>query len=553
MKKFIKSIVALTALTLVAAPICARGKVANAQADSGKAVTVYSTDDKYNYRLSDAFTRSPDSFEAWVNLPEYSVGGTVMGNYLNNIIGYTGSVDWEVDALGRIRVFWDNGAFDHTFDNEPINDGTWHHIALVRDKELRTFTLWIDGETDSTVSVKVRDAVCLMPMNIGVDYKNWTMYKQPLDGTVRQITVYNGAIDGERIAHDMAERDITDTYDGALIGNWNFGDTWTKEQVEETSGSGNTAELVTFEKYVPIESTGEYDYTLVGIPDIQSMVNHRPNDLNNAMQWIKNNAESQKISFAIQVGDLSDNGGVEGFYRTAAEQMSVLDGAVPYSFVQGNHDYDDNSTRSRSSVLFNRYFTYSKYSQNAWFGGAFEQGSMSNTYNLFTAGGVDYLVINLEFGPRMSVIRWAGRLCEAYPDRRVIINTHGYLDPDGSIMTGKSRFPATNYDFSNYIEATDGMQLYDGLIRRYENIFMVLCGHNCTDDSVVRTDVGDHGNTIISMLIDPQCSRVNGAAWGEDPVMLMRFNESKRTIDCVFYSAKYDKCFNMQNQYTLHF
>lgn len=522
-------------------------------AASETAQTVYTTDEHYNYRLSQAFTRSPDSFEAWINLPQYSVGGTIMGNYHNNLIGYPGSVNWEADAAGRIKIFWNNGAYDYTFKNAVLSDGSWHHIALVRDSALESFSYYVDGELNETVNIRLRDAVCNMPMNVGVDYKNWTAYKTPLDGTVKQITVYNGAISEERILSDMQNTEITDGDGCELLGNWYFGENWTEKTVPDTSGGGNDAKLATFEKYVPVEPDGEYDYTLVGLPDIQSMVAHRPDDLTNALNWIKNNASKQKIEFAVQVGDLSDLGTNEGFYRTAAEKMSILDGHVPYSFVQGNHDYDDNCTKSRSSVLFNRYFPYSKYSKQPHFGGAFEQDSMSNTYMLFDAGGVDYLVINLEFGPRMSVIRWAGRLCEAFPQRRVIINTHGYLDPDGSIMTENSRYSATSYAFSDYTEVTSAQQLYDGLVKRYPNIFMVLCGHNCSDDSVVRTDTGVNGNKITSVLIDPQCTRINGASWGEDPIMLMRFNETEKTVRFIFYSPKHGKCFNIQNQFTVSF
>lgn len=547
MKNKFKFFALLTAATMVA-PLS--GGAVIAEQVPRQALTAYSTADKYNYRLKEAFDRSPDTFEAVINMPEHSVGGTIMGNYVNSLIGYNGCVNWEADALGRIKVFWNNGAFDYTFENISLSDGRRHHIALVRDAEKRTFSFYVDGECNETVDVKLRDAVCGMPMNIGVDYKNWVAYKTPFDGEIEQITVYNGAISQDRIRRDMSG-EIEDDADGALMGNWVFGEQWTKTIVPDTFGSGNDATLMTFEKYVPVRDTGEYDYTLVGIPDIQSMVNHRPGDLNNAMSWLASNAEKQKIAFAVQVGDLSDYGSTERFYATAADGMSRLDGKVPYSFVQGNHDYDDNCTRTRSSVLFNRYFPYSKYSATPQFGGAYEPGSMSNTYCLFETSGVKYTVINLEFGPRMSVIRWAGRVCEMFPDRRVIINTHGYLDLDGSIMTDKSRYSATSYAFSDHTEVTTAEALYDGLVKRYPNIFMVLCGHNCVDDAVMRIDTGDNGNKIISLLIDPQCTRVGGASWGEDPIMLMRFNEQARKINFIFYSPRLDMCFNTQNQFSV--
>src|SRR5690606_42087534 len=64
------------------------------------------------------------------------------------------------------------------------------------------------------------------------------------------------------------------------------------------------------------------------------------------------------------------------------------------------------------------------------FGGAFEPGSMENTYHTFHAGGLDWLIVSLEFGTRNGVLQWAGEVIEAHPDHKVIINTHDYMYSD---------------------------------------------------------------------------------------------------------------------------
>lgn len=512
---------------------------------------LFDTYNRYNYRMDSAFTSSPDSFEAWIYMDQNSVGGTIMGNWVNNLVGYDGSVDWEIDALGRIRVFWNNGALDYTVRGIFLNDATWHHVAIVRDPAADTFTFYLDGSEVDSLKSHQKDAVCNMPMQIGVDYKNWTATKTPFDGKIREITVYNGAISPERVRQDMTDG-VQDTLNGQLIGNWVLGDTWTQRHIEETFGVGCGATISTFEKFVSVMPTGDFDYTLAILPDIQTMVKYNQSNLYGVMDWLVDQAEEEKIAFAIQVGDLSDNGTNESLYATAASAMSVLDDQIPYSFIQGNHDYDDNCSRSRSSVYYNKYFPYSKYSRASCFGGAYEEGDMANWYALFETCGVKYVVINLEFAPRREVIRWAGRVCEMYPNRRVIVNTHAYVDPDGTIMDENARYSGTRYAFSNYVETTTGQQLYDGLIKRYPNIFLTFNGHNCTDDLVMRRDVGIHGNTITSILVDPQCTKVDGE-FGVDPVLLMKFNETAKTIDCIFYSPKYDKCLNIQSQFTISF
>lgn len=512
---------------------------------------VYTITNHYNYQLSEAFTRSPDTFEAWINIPANSVGGTIMGNYPGPLNSSAGCVNWEIDAVGRVRVFWNNGAFDYTFPGVFLTDGQWHHIAVVRDAAEGLFSLYLDGELKNNVVSVQKDAVYDMRMNIGVDYRNWNATKEPLDGKIKEITVYNGAVSQERILQDMQEG-VNDDCDGALIGDWVFGEEWTQKHVAETMGSGNDASLCTFEKYVTVMPLNDYDYTLIGMPDIQAMVNYQPANLTNMMNWIVDNVEAKKIAYVMQVGDLSDVGDREYLYERAAQNLSLLDGIVPYTFIQGNHDYDDDCSRSRSSEYYNKYFPYSKYSQREDFGGAYEEGSMSNWYTLFEVSGVKYLVLNLEFGPRKSVIRWAGRVCEQYPDRRIIVTTHAYVTPSGSIGD-EGRFSATTYGFSKYEDVTTGRQLYEGLIKRYPNIFLTLNGHYCGDDVIMRTDTGIHGNKITSLLIDAQVMEINDGGIGEDPMFLMYFNESEKSIDCVYYSAKYDKCFNIQNQFVISF
>lgn len=525
----------------------------NTESDSGGEETsyVFDTYNKYAYRMDEIFTRSPDSFEAWILLDQGSVGGTIMGNWLNKWFGFSGSVCWEIDELGRLKVFWNNGALEYTVKGLFLNDAEWHHVAVVRDAERELFLFYVDGAEVDRVETRQYDAISVMPMQVGVDHKNWTSRKTPFEGKIREITIYNGAISAERVYKDYSEG-VGDTLDGQLMGDWVFGETWSEPRVEETFGVGCDASIVTYEKYVSVMPTGDYDYTIAVIPDIQTMVGQNRDNLDGLTDWLVENAASHKIAYAAEVGDLSDNGAKEEYYQYAAEQMSKLDGVIPYSFIQGNHDYDDNCSTGRYSTYYNKYFSYDKYSQFSYFGGAYEEGSMENWYTLFEAAGVKYCMINLEFGPRTDVIRWAGRICEMYPTRRVIINTHAYVSPSGDINDSSGRYSPDEYGWANYTEVTNCEQLYEGLIKRYANIFLTFNGHYISDDIVMRQDVGIHGNTITSIRVDPQCSRFE-TEYGLDPIMLMQFNESEKTIDIIFYSPAHDKCFNIQNQFTISF
>lgn len=538
------------AATMSMAVVPSAQSAAVAETVAPTAEKVFTADNNYNYRLSKKLERSPDTFEAWINIPASSTGGVIMGNYEGFHFYNEQCTNWEIDPIGRFRVRWNNTGLVHTFPDVYFNDGQWHHVALVRDGNAGKFIFYSDGEVGGEVQSRQKAAISSKVLNIGIDHANWQEPKNPLDGKVKSIALYDSAVSAQRIKADM--NGIADNADGSLIGFWDFGENWTKKRVPDGFGSGIEATICTFDKYVSVMPINEYDYSIVGMPDIQTMVHYSPEHLTHTMNWLASNAESKKIGFMVQVGDLSDSGAVEEYYSTAAKGLDLLNGKLPYTFVQGNHDYDENAINTRSSELFDKYFPYSKHSKNAWIGGVYEEGTMANSYSLFEVGGVKFLVLSLEFAPRKSVLRWAGRVCEMYPDRRVIVSTHNCVSTNGEFATGQ--FSGSRYFRQESVDdRSDGLQMWNGLLKKYPNIFLCLSGHECADDIVMRRDIGEHGNTVTSMLIDAQCVEFGGRTIGEDIFLMMYFNETFKTIDCVWYSPMENKCFNIQNQFTISF
>ena len=557
---FAISLTAVVALSAAFASGCAFNSYADhealqenaSQEPSKKAV--YTIMDNFAYRINTPFVKSPDTIEAWVNMPHVSLGGTIVGNLYMESYAYPGTVTLCADAIGRIKVNWDSGNFVYTFNNTPINDSTWHHIALVRDPELHTFTLYVDGEEQESVKSIQKDLPnAKFPLSVGADYQTFSTVKEPFEGYVRQLTVYNGAISNERVREDMQNANITDSYNGQIMGNWYFGEEWTERNISDTTANGNHAKLHTFDKYVEdVSEDYEYDYMFVEIPDIQTCVRYHYDTFTNMMQWLADNGSRLKVQWASFLGDLSDVGTWEYLYRDAANGMSLLDGKVNYNFVPGNHDYDDNCSKTRSQVYYNTHFPYSKHSKMPGFAGAYIEGDMANTYYTYEVCGVKYLIINLEFGPRLSVLRWAGRLCEAYPQHRVIINTHNYVTATGEIADATHSSSATNYGWAVNAEPTSPDVMYDNLVKLYPNIFMVFSGHLSQDDAIMRKDVGIHGNTITSWLLDTQTA-VHDNGVGEDVLFMIKVNEKTKKMLCYFYSPANDGVYNIQNQFEISF
>ena len=99
--------------------------------------------------------------------------------------------------------------------------------------------------------------------------------------------------------------------------------------------------------------------------------------------------------------------------------MSLLDGVVPYGMGPGNHD--------QPTTLFNQYFPYTRYQGQPWYGGHY-QNLNDNNYQLFSGGGMDFVIVHLEFCPPAGAVAWADSVFKAHPDRIGIMTTHGYLD-----------------------------------------------------------------------------------------------------------------------------
>ena len=97
--------------------------------------------------------------------------------------------------------------------------------------------------------------------------------------------------------------------------------------------------------------------------------------------------------------------------------MSLLDGVVPYGMGPGNHDLP--------TTLFNQYFPYTRYQGQPWYGGHY-QNLNDNNYQLFSAGGMDFVIVHLT-SVRRRRGAWADSVFKAYPDRIGIMTTHGYL------------------------------------------------------------------------------------------------------------------------------
>lgn len=259
--------------------------------------------------------------------------------------------------------------------------------------------------------------------------------------------------------------------------------------------------------------------------------------------WIAENASARKIAYVAHTGDIIENWHTgsarddEEEYRDiainefefASEAQQVLDDAeIVNGVLPGNHDNRTGNDVGADS-LYNDYFHPDRYealeetagwqnmqaSYTPW-----REGDNENHYDLFTAGGLDFIAVHLGFDVTQEELDWASEVLDEYSDRNAMVMTHAH------------RKPSTNPDGRGAAFSHDGSRVDQSILRQHDNVFLVLSGHEHGVDIEVRKDVGIPGNNIVELLADYQFYEVSADELGltgvdnRGPNDMLRFGSS---------------------------
>lgn len=273
-------------------------------------------------------------------------------------------------------------------------------------------------------------------------------------------------------------------------------------------------------------------FTLPVFPDTQTEISDKNEMFYSRIDWVIDNKDSLNIPMVLHVGDLVnfDN---YNHWEVASKGYDAFDrNHVPYAIALGNHDteavgvYNGSAAPGnvnqnlRKTYKFNSYFPVHRFENQR---GRYEADKSDNAYYTFKVGDTNWLVLTLEFCPRMGAINWAGDVVKAYFDYNVIILTHYYLTPKGEIGDRNAGYG----DFSPQV-------MYNRLIRLYPNIKFVLSGH--VSGSALRVDDGVEGNKIYQMLQNYQNDDFGGGY-----IRLLTFDIDNATVSAEMYSPFYDR------------
>jgi hypothetical protein len=302
---------------------------------------------------------------------------------------------------------------------------------------------------------------------------------------------------------------------------------------------------------ISVASANGQNFTIIALPDTQYYAEDYPATMTAQTQWIVNNISSLNIKAVVGLGDVVNGGGVSSEWTASDNSIDLLEGKVPYFITIGNHDYNKNDppNRTSSATNFNNHFGPSRYNNSySGYGGSFTSGSNENWWGSVTINSKQYIFIQLEFYPRMSVLQWAAGIIRSHPSAEVIITTHGYGYNDNNRVALCNQY---NAEYYNMGVDNDGDEMWVNLASQFPNVSMVLSGHIINGSSPSaghQTEPGFNGNIVNEVMADYQ-NLTNG---GNGYLRIMTFEPGNNDIVVKTYSPTLDSYLtDSANQFTI--
>ncbi len=259
------------------------------------------------------------------------------------------------------------------------------------------------------------------------------------------------------------------------------------------------------------------DFTIIALPDTQFYSSTYPATFQAQTNWIVNNRVARNIVYLTGEGDVV-NSATDAEYVNADAAYDLLENpittglpqGIPFGVPVGNHD-------SPPYTLFNTYFGTSRFSGKSFYGGSYSTG-YQNHYDLFSASGMDFIVLSLEYnaGANSAIMTWANGVLAANASRRAIVVTHSLLQA-GTAWPSPAPWSA------------DGGTTIFPALSANPNLFLMLCGHN--HGTGRRHELV--GSRYIDVLLADYQSDANG---GDGYLRTMEFSPANNVIRVKTYS-----------------
>lgn len=352
------------------------------------------------------------------------------------------------------------------------------------------------------------------------------------------------------------------------------------------------------------------DFTVAVVTETQ-MIAENQTAMNALTQWIASNKTAENIRCAVHIGNtinmdnaknnwpselgynynlLTVNSISDEFISTQAQNFKnaflTLTGAgIPYLIATGP---EDNMGGYNRVTLISYFLDKTKFGYTGTRDVVYKTklaqamdvsiNEVGNSYYVFSSNGKNYIILTLEGFPTQEAMTWASGILNQYSGHIAIVATGSYLKNDGEFkpcwpLPHPSPEPSTknpylyngvvytslaeyrkvfgnylsSYNMSNFLSPSDGITIWNFLIKNHANIRLVLDGgvHKMVTTSspqtagyiVSRVDKGVNGNLVYTVQANysDQFKKDTGA------LLLMRFYDAQNKIDFTVYSPTYDQ------------
>jgi predicted phosphodiesterase len=289
----------------------------------------------------------------------------------------------------------------------------------------------------------------------------------------------------------------------------------------------------------PLPEKGSF--TVAVLPDTQNYSNSHPATYVAQTKWVAENRKARDIAWVLHLGDVTNNNTPREWVNADRAMKVLEDAGVPYAVCPGNHDYSANGACQDRTSRLTEYFPVARLRRQATFGGTYdrEPDRSENSYHLTSAGGRDFLILALEFGPRADVLRWANEVVAKYPARGAILITHAHIYYDSTRYDWKQYGPKQKWNPHSYAVAkatnddvSDGQEVWDKLLSKHENFVLTLNGHVLGDGLGRVTTATPAGREVPQVLVNYQMRPSGGDGW----LRLLEFKADGKTVEAYDYS-----------------
>ncbi|MBE6768969.1 MAG: hypothetical protein E7549_08740, partial [Ruminococcaceae bacterium] len=544
------------------------------------------------YVAAEAVVRYADLELKVINEPVVDGGDVCVTADDMVIVGNTNTADETpialfTDVYGNVCWVWGDKQYTTNFN---VCTGEWIDLALVRDMAQGKFLLYANGEVVAEADAAgTADIVPTTAFSIGADGLGVTF-----KGMIADVRLWSDVRTAEEIAENRVEKignkvnpKITAEAEGLidawfLVGDLShvMGDSVTvslkgNDLVFKGSRADDWLDYDWTKHDFLYDEEGNPDYyTMVFIPDIQNLVTGKYTEwLMAEGQWIADNVEKENIVHVMGAGDTTWNNTVAEYNRARAA-WSLFEDKVSWSNLIGNHDYVW-SNPVRDTTRYNTYYGLDYIKSTAggenfvgYFTDPYGISGVENSYYRFKVNGVQWMILQLEFHPRLHVLDWANEILAKYPNDNVILTTHSYL-------TGKGEYCGQSYTYINGTSGEKGSadatvggylgntteKVWTDVAYGNPNVKMILCGHHASDECeiVYREDANVNGYKVPQMMINAQnldnSDNQSGGYFDDLGVGLlgiMRFSADGTQVAMQYYSPYYNKSYGtFSNEITL--